>query len=72
MCPGGYPFAYKNGKLCCASDKEDSYFHFQLDKCKGRPISIDSNCCKGKHISCPSGSCVNSGINCNTKYNSSM
>ena len=60
-CPASHPYAYNNGKHCCAYNREKHY-RPQGHKCDGSKISISSLCClNDKHVRCQYEKCVRPG-----------
>jgi len=58
-CPANYPFAYLNGKYCCATNKEKHYAA-EGKHCDGSIIGIDSTCCQNDtYFKCRTGVCIN-------------
>ena len=52
-CPHDYPFAFKWGKYCCGTPKED-ISSIDLEGCDGSDLSMSSICCeKNNHQECP-------------------
>lgn len=51
-CPQSYPFAFKWGKYCCATEKEDTST-IKVDGCDGSKLSLSSICCdQNDHQEC--------------------
>ena len=44
MCPSAFPYAFGNGKWCCAYDRE-RYDQSKLSRCDGGPLEYWSECC---------------------------
>ena len=56
-CPENFPWAYKNGKHCCATNKEKDD---GSEKCNGSLMGLHSECCENDaHSQCPTSTCIN-------------
>jgi len=56
-CPENFPWAYNNGKHCCATNREKDA---GSEKCNGSLIGLDSECCENDaHSQCPTSNCMN-------------
>ena len=58
-----YPYAFKNGDYCCATNEEKPQGGSQSEivsgTCDGVGFDITSTCCKNKNdIKCPGDSCI--------------
>ena len=58
-----YPYAFKNGDYCCATNEEKPQGGSQSEivsgTCDGVGFDITSTCCKGDNeIKCPAVTCI--------------
>ena len=76
-CPLTHPYAFKQGRNCCKTKKEDShpnsdyscapgsslFYHPHCDStCDGSELSLYSNCCEdGAFLRCPDGKLCDDG-----------
>ena len=57
-CPSSHPYAYLNGKYCCAQPNEKPNVENQGAKCDGSKLQLDSSCCSyDEYIKCPFRTC---------------
>jgi len=62
-CPMKYPYAFKNGTYCCATNEENprggTHEEIVSGTCDGVGFDIISTCCKNEnHFKCPVDSCI--------------
>ena len=76
-CPVTHPYAFKQGRNCCKTNKEDAHPNDQFEcnsffrhphcdvTCDGSDISIHSNCCENEaFVRCAEGKfCINGNEN---------
>ena len=57
-CPESHPWAYLNGKYCCALWYEKPHVENHGAKCNGSKLRLDSSCCiYDDYIKCPFRTC---------------
>ena len=59
-CPSSHTYAFRNGKLCCRTNREGNNEEKYGDLCDGSKIGLSSSCCyNDDHIKCSYEKCDN-------------